>query len=94
MFVQSLTAANLSIFVSFEEMDWSQALGCSVTETYKKTVVQFFPPSQSLRPQIPILPQAMSSDAENSAPTTGQKRQGALQLGPRKKPFVSMFAIS
>jgi hypothetical protein len=50
--------------------------------------------SSQSEPQIPILPQAMSSDAENSAPTTGQKRQGALQLGPRKKPFVSMFAMS
>jgi hypothetical protein len=34
----------------------------------------------------------MSSD-ENSPPTTGQKRQNALQLGPRKKPYDVMFSV-
>lgn len=31
------------------------------------------------------------SDDENAVSTTvGQKRQGALQLGPRKKPYVTL----
>jgi hypothetical protein len=83
--VSSLRAINFRVALHFVDMTVSQVLGAAL---------KIYKPSHCT-PRIThsavvifhLLQQTMSSD-ENSAPTIGEKRQGALQLGPRKKPCV------
>src|ERR1700683_3117391 len=73
------------IKLHFVEMDRSQALGTQPTFISRIIVAR-----QSVHCTLLIshFRSSMSCN-ENTVPTAGQKRQGALQLSPRKKLYVS-----